>query len=139
MRVLLATSISSSLRDILKASVLGARAHIVSLVRLATRNSDRLLQSSKRIGPVEVHITGPIALRTSCPLGFSLLLLLQKSHSYRALLLLLRALTSAHVAEPTTREMALFRTADELSSRAELLICDTETSTRAERLTVLDR
>lgn len=126
---------------VLQTAILSPRAHIVGLVRLATRHCDGLLEAPERIGGIEVH-SGSIrvALLPATPLRLSLLLLLQKPHSYGTALLIRCARWRTVVAEAAAREVALLWAGDQVGPGAELLLRHAEAArtARPQRLTVLN-
>ena len=139
-RLLFHAPISGTLTDILQASIFSSGAHIVRLIRLPARYSNWLLETTKWIRCVEVHITAisTFALISAVrSLRLSLLLLLQQPHRYRARLLLAVQGTWANVTEASTCEMTLLWTGYELRAWAKLLVCDPEAASRAKRLAVL--
>ena len=131
-RLLLYAPISGTLTDILQASIFSSGAHIVSLIRLSARYSNWLLETTKWIGCVEIHPVAAISIITLIstvrPLRFSLLLLLQQTHRYRARLLLAGKSTWANVTEASTCEMTLLWSGYELRTWAELLVSDPKTT-----------
>ena len=137
------SSISSPLTDILKSSILRSGAHVVSLIRFSTGNCDRLLKTTKRISCVEVHPVSTIPiialLATIRPLRLSLLLLLQQTHRYWALLLLTGLGSRAHITEASTCEMTLLWPTYKLRTRPKLLVCDSKATLRANWLAILNR